>query len=253
VVIKGAVRVTAIIDIDYTVQVIGDRTRIFPLASSAVMLPGDPLNISYVYEVPSDSTYRTSSRSFSVGADWPWSGFSYSHDETTQTPLNGSEDSSLLLDQRRDAAAIWVGGIWDRFRGRVTVGVVDYNSTRLIYFETRADEYLIYQPYSNLQFNLAASQFRTEYELPTHTTTGSSLRLDITWTWWGSWVTSAYAGTRSFTDTAQPSERVDEAGFRLRRTWALLDMNAFAGMQRRSRGGVRSVNDFLHFGVIRRF
>jgi len=60
VVIKtGGVRVTAVLGIDYTVQVDGDRTSLVPSPTSAVMQPGDPLNVSYAYQVAPDSKKST--------------------------------------------------------------------------------------------------------------------------------------------------------------------------------------------------
>ena len=165
VVLKGATRVLAVLDVDYSVRVDGDRTSILPLLSSALMLPGDPLNISYVYNVAPDNKFRTTSRSFSFGVDWPFVGFSFSHDESNQTPLEGG-DNTLLLDQRRDAGTVYAGGIWDEYRVRVSLGVVNYDSTRLAYLERRADQYFTYQPYQNLLFSLAANQYHTEYERP---------------------------------------------------------------------------------------
>lgn len=252
VVLKGGTRVLAVPNADYSVRIDGDRTSIVPLPSSALMFPGDPLNVSYVYNVAPDSRFRTTSRSFSFGIDWPLLGFSFSHDESDQKELGGG-DNSLLFNQRRDAGTVYVTGAWEEVRGRASLSVIDFSSTRLAYLETRADQYLTYQPYLNLQFGLAANQYRTEYERPVHTTTGTSIRLDVTWTWRSNWLTSAYAGTRSYRDSEQPSEKIDEAGFRLRRTWTLLDVNIFAGTQRRKRGDVSSMNQFVHFGAVRRF
>lgn len=252
VVVVGTGRIEAELNTDYTVQVIGDQTRIFPLPSSLKMLPGEPLNISYVYEVPSDSSYRTSSRAFTVGIDWPWIGFNFSHDESDQSPLKGGTDN-LLLSQRRDAGTLWMAGDWDEVRARVTFRLLNSSSSQLSFVEARSDQNLVYQPYVNLQFNLSANQFRTDYKSANQITTGSALRLDLTWTWRGNWRTSAYAGARSYSGTDQPSERVDDAGFRLRRTWALLDLDMFGGLQRRTRGGISVFNQFVHFAAVRRF
>ena len=71
VVLKNGVRVTAVLDVDYTVQVDGDRTSLVPLATSALMQPGDPLNVSYVYQVAPSSKFQTTSGSASFGIDWP--------------------------------------------------------------------------------------------------------------------------------------------------------------------------------------
>ena len=69
--LKNGVRVTAVLDVDYRVQVDGDRTSLVPLATSALMQPGDPLNVSYVYQVAPSSKFQTTSGSASFGIDWP--------------------------------------------------------------------------------------------------------------------------------------------------------------------------------------
>ncbi len=144
-------------------------------------------------------------------------------------------------------------GLWEEFQARGSVGFVRNDSTHLRYTERRIDEYLTYRPYLNLQFNLVANQYWTDYELPSHTASGVSLRGDVTWTWSSSWLTSAYASTRSYRDSAQPSETIDETGFRVRRSWTLLDLNVFGGTQWRKRGEVSTRNVFFHFGAVRRF
>ena len=110
----GGVRVTAVLDVDYTVQVEGDLTYLVPLASSALMQPGDPLNVSYVYQVAPNSKFATTSGSASFGIDWPWFGFNYSHDQTDQTPLSGSDRHApgLRAPRRR-------GHLRSRHLGRV--------------------------------------------------------------------------------------------------------------------------------------
>ncbi len=114
VVLKNGVRVTAVLDVDYTVQVDGDRTSLVPLATSALMQPGDPLNVSYVYQVAPSSKFQTTSGSASFGIDWPCFGFNYSHDQTDQTPLSGGDRHvSPLRAPRRGR------GLCSRHLGRV--------------------------------------------------------------------------------------------------------------------------------------
>ncbi len=167
VVLKNGVRVTAVLDVDYRVQVDGDRTSLVPLATSALMQPGDPLNVSYVYQVAPSSKFQTTSGSASFGIDWPYFGFNYSHDQTDQTPLSGS-DNTFLLSETRDAGVIYVRGIWDQFQARAGAGLTSYDSVRLSYTERRFDAYLSYSPYLNLNFNLTANESRTDYQNPVH-------------------------------------------------------------------------------------
>jgi hypothetical protein len=215
------------------------------------MQPGDPLNISYAFQVAPNSKFATTSGSASFGIDWPWFGFNYSHDQSDQTPLSGSTDT-FLVSQRRDAGIVYLHGTWDDFQGRVAAGQVRYDSTQLAYVERRYDLYLNYLPYQNLQFNLTANDSRTNYQLPVHTTTTNAVRLDAQWSW-GPWQTSAYASWRSYTDTQQPSETVSEAGFRIRRFWTKLDINLVAAMQQRTKGDIVSPNRIVHLAIVRRF
>jgi hypothetical protein len=251
VVVKGGTRVTAALDLDYSLRIDGDRTSIVPFPASAVMQPNDPLNVSYSYEVSPDSKYRTDSRSVFVNLEWPWIGGSFTHDETDQRALAGT-DTTLLLDQRRRNASLWVRGGWDYVAARASAALNRYDSTRLAYTERRLDQYVAWLVRPNLQLNLSADEYRTEYRQPDHTTTGGGVRLDLQWNQWG-WLATGYLSRRVYRDTLQPHEVIDEGGFRLRRSWTLLDVLIGFGIQDRERGDSRARNGFFHFGVARRF
>ena len=251
VVLKGGARVAAILDVDYTILADGDRTSIVPNPTSAVMMPGDTLNVSYAYAVTSDAKYATASRSGSAAVDWTWIGASFSHDESDQHSLSGT-DTSLLLDERRQNAMVWLRGSRDAVQARAGAALVRYDSTRLAYVERRLDQYLSWLPRPNLQLNLSANEYRTEYHLPAHVTIGGSVRLDAQWMQ-GAWLTTAYASRRIYRDTLQPHETIDETGLRLSRTWTRLDLSLALGAQKRERGAASSVNGFFHFSAVRRF
>ncbi len=251
VVIKNGARVPAILDTDYTIRVDGDRTSIVPNPASALMAPGDTLNVTYAYQVNSDAKYATTSRSASFAFDYKWIGASFSHDESDQRPLSGT-DSTLLLDQRRRTAMLWLRGDWTTWQANVDASMVRYDSTRLAYFERRLDQYLSWLPHPYMQVNLSANEYRTEYQLPEHVTTGGGARLDVQWTQ-GAWLTTGYLSRRVYRDTLQPHETVDELGVRLRRTWTKLDVGIALGAQKRERGDASSLNGFIHFNAVRRF
>ena len=251
VVIKGGARVPAVLDVDYTIRLDGDRTSLVPNPLSVVMLPGDTLNVSYGFGVSSDAKYATSSASGSVALDWRWIGASYSHDQTDQWPLSGT-DSSFLLDEHRDNVSLWLFGSWDALTARADANAVRYESTRLAYTERRFDQYVSWLPSPFMQVNFSANEYRTQYELPAHVTTGGTIRLDLQWTQ-GAWLTTGFVSRRVFRDTLQPHETVDEAGARMRRTWTKLDLNFVVGAQKRERGGASSLNGYFHLGIVRRF
>jgi len=251
VVVKSGTRAPAEVNVDYTVRVDGDRVSIVPLPGSAVMLPGDPLNVSYEFLVPSDSKFSTVSNSASIGADWGWIGFNFNHDASNQKPLSGTDDT-LLFWQRRDTGVVHLSGGWDAVEARAGATIVRFDSSRLAYRERRFDQRATYQPSYALQLSLAANEYLTEYELPVHTASGNDVRLDMQWRS-AAWLTTAYASRRSYRDTQQPRETISEAGLRVRRSWTKLDANVWAAVQQRIRGDVESVNASVHIDLTRRF
>jgi hypothetical protein len=251
VVIKtGGVRVQAQEGLDYTLRIEGDRTSIVPSPASALMLPGDPLNVSYTYLVEPLSEFATQSRSLTMSLDWSWIGMSATHDEADQESLSGG--SELLLDTRRDYLQAYVYGEWNGVSGRFSASINEFDSTRLKYREERLDQYITYVPMYGVALTFTGNQYRTDYQLPPQQSKGASYRLDLQWNT-GGWQTSAYLARRTFDDASQPRETIGEAGLRARRSWTMLDFNLTLGAQRRERGTVSSENVYFHVGAVRRF
>jgi hypothetical protein len=251
VVIKaGGVRLQAQEGLDYTLRIEGDRTSIVPSPASALMLPGDPLNVSYTYLIEPTSEYATQSRSLTMSLDWSWIGLSATHDEADQESLSGG--SELLVDTRRDFVQAWVRGEWDNISARAAASVNEFDSTRLKYREERVDEYVTYVPVYGVALTFTGNQYRTNYQIPPQQTKGASYRFDLQWNT-GGWQTSAYLARRTFDDAGQPRETIGEAGLRTRRNWTMLDFTFTLGAQRRERGAVSSENAYFHVGAIRRF
>ena len=251
VVVKGGgVRAQAREGLDYTLRIEGDRTSIVPSPASAVMLPGEPLNVSYTYLIEPQSEYATESRSLLMSLDWSWIGFSATHEETDQESLSGGTE--LLLDTQRDYVQAYVHGEWNGVSARLAASVNEYDSTRLKYREERLDQYVTYAPMYGVSLTFTGNQYRTNYQLPPQQTKGDAYRLDLQWNT-GGWQTSAYVGRRNFDDADQPRETISEAGMRARRSWTKLDFTVTLGAQKRERGAVSSENAFFHIGAIRRF
>lgn len=250
VVLKGGARMRAFEGADYSIRIEGDRTRVVPNPASAVMLPGDPLNVSYTYAIEPEAKYATTSRSGTLGLEWGWIGFNASHDQTGQQSLSGTSD--LLVDTRRDFAQVYVRGEWEAISARVSASSTDYDSTRLAYREDRLDEYVSYSPMYGFALTFTGNQYRADYRLPAQRTTGASYRIDLQWNS-GGWLASSYLGHRTYEDSHQPRETVAEAGVRIRRSWSKLDVSLMIGAQRRERGPVASENAYFHFGAVRRF
>lgn len=250
--VRGGARLPTTPGVDYVVLVEGNRTRIVPQPTSVVILPGDPLEVSYVFNFDPSLKFQTSSRSMSLGADWRWIAVAVSHDESLQNRLSGSE-SFFLTDRRVDSARMELRGNWDYVRARGDAVASHYDYTTLVYDELRFSQHVSYSARENLLLGLSADQSRADYELPQRRSEARSLRLDVDWASPSGWFTNAYVSRRSLRDTQMPTDVVTEAVVRLRRRWTKLTITGALGFVERSRGGVETNNISLNASAIREF
>jgi hypothetical protein len=250
--IKGGARVPTVEGIDYTVEVTGQTTKILPLPTSAVIMPGDQLDVSYVYLVDPSVKYRNTSRSFSVAADWPWGGANYSHEESHQSPFSG-QASTLLLDVRRDTWRLALRQSWNDLSASGGATFVNYSDTRYGYRQTSIVVRADYTVWSHLALNASADDSRTAFVRPDRTTRARSLSLSADWNGWDGWLARGYVAQRSSSDTQSVPERISEAGLKLYRRWTKLNLSASLALGQRERGSLRTQTANLHVAAIRRF
>ncbi|HET9820226.1 MAG TPA: hypothetical protein VFQ16_00230 [Burkholderiaceae bacterium] len=250
--LKGGARVPTAPGVDYTVEVTGQSTRILPLPTSAVIMPGDQLDVSYVYLVDPSVKYRNSSRSFSLGADWQWGGVNYSHEENQQSPFAG-QASTLLLDVRRDTFRLALRQGWNELNASGSATVMNYSDTRYGYRQTSIVVRADYTLWSYLALSASADDSRTTYVRPDRTTRTRSLSLSADWSGWDGWLARGYLSQRSSSDTQSVPERISEAGLKLNRRWTKLNLSASLALGQRERGPLRTQTANLHVAAIRRF
>lgn len=249
--IRGGARLATMPGVDYTILVEGSRTRIVPQPTSLVILPGDPLEVSYLFNLDPSLKFQTSSRSVSVGADWRWVALSVSHDESLQHRLSGSE-SAFLTNRRVDTARMELRGGRDDLRARADAVASHHDYTNLIYNEVRLGQHLSYSARDNLVLALSADQTQTDYELTQRRSQTRLLRFDVDWASEG-WFTNAYVSRRSLHDTQMPTDLVTEAVARLQRRWLKLSLAGTIGVVERRRGGVQTNSVYFHASAIREF
>jgi hypothetical protein len=234
---RGGARLPTTLGIDYTVVAEGDLTRIVPLPTSAVIQPGDPLAVSYLYEVDASLRYATSSYWLGAGADFGWVAFSAGRDESRQAALSG-RDSAFLEDRRKDEAQLEFRGQWGDVQARAGGDFVRYRATQLAYDSQRFNQLLRYRPHSGLSLALTTQQQRTDYDLPVRHSESRSARLTLDWFAPGGVLVTAYLAWSSYRDTQLPEDDVTEANLRLRRTWRKLELASTLGAIHRTRGTV---------------
>jgi hypothetical protein len=251
--IKGGARVPTTAGIDYQVVVEGDQTRILPQPTSAVILPGDSLAVSYDFRVDPSVTYQSTSRSMSIGADWEWINMYFSHSEDGQRPLSGG-DGSLLSSSSRNSARLGLNGGRGALRLRGDGTLLRYNSNTQSYVDARLTQQLTYFYDANdLYVTLSANEYRTDYLSPAHQTVGEEARLDVGLTTAAGWITTSYLSRRNYRDTQTGPETFTETGVKLDRKWNKLTVAMVFALSERQRGGVQSHNSLLHVSAIRQF
>jgi hypothetical protein len=256
--IKDGLRTPVVLGRDYLVVAEGDRTRIQPQPTSAIIQPGDQLAVSYFFRFDPSIKYQTVSRSMGLGANWDWIGVSVNHSENTQKPLS-TDNASYLSSNQRDTANLDVHGNWTNITASTNASLTRVNETRvtettLKYTERRFTQSVGYQPNWDHMFSLNSELFRIAYQVPERRENrGASFNLSADGIAGGGWYYSASLSHRGSQDTQMPSETINEAMVRLRRKWALLELALTFNLAERMRGGVQSMNTGFHASAIRRF
>jgi hypothetical protein len=237
---RGGSRLPATLGLDYDVVTEGDQLRIEPLITSAVIQPNDPLLVSYSYQLDPSIRYRTDFGSVGTVLDFGWVLAEFDHEQSSQTLLSG-HDGQFLQDLRKETARLALRGTWRSLRGQAGADYVIYDSTRLVYDQSRLYSSALYRPVRNIDLGLNADWTVTDYSLPSHHTDGSSIQATVNW--FGTrrrWSLTGLAGHRVFKDTLQPTETVNEASVKGRLDYGKLALTSTLSYDDRTRGRFRN-------------
>lgn len=249
---RGGGRLATTLGIDYDIVQEGDSTRIVPLPTSPVILAGDPLAVSYTYEVAPSLRYSTATWWLGGGMDFRWIAFSFAHEQQEQTPRSG-RDGQFLEDRRMDTAQSELRGDWGSVQARAGAGYLTLDSTRLVYTRWHFNQFLSYRPRFDLLLSLSAEQSFTDYSLPERESDTRYVRLSLDRFTPGGWYTGMFVSQRIFNDSQLPSETVHEAGLKARRTYGKLDIVPSLTWADRERDGVETSDRRIEVRAIRRF
>ena len=249
---RGGARIPTTPGIDYDIVAEGNLVRIVPLLSSLVIQPGDPLAVSYAYEVDPSLKYTTVSRWLNGGVDFRWIALSFGHEQSDQTLLAGRA-SRFLEDRRRDTGQLVLRGAWKALQGQATAALLRYDATRLAYTQQRFNQFVSFRPGPTLVLALDAEKSATDFTLPVRHSDTRSLRLTLDWLAPGGWSTTALIGRRVYNDSLLPTETINEASFRARLTYGKLEILSILALNERTRGAFQSTDKRLDVKIIRRF
>lgn len=239
---RGGARLSTTRGVDYELLQVAGQTTVIPLLTSAIIMVGDPLAVSYTYEIAPSLKYVTATRSASVAMDFGWISFSVARDESDVKLLSGV-DSLFLPDFHNDSAHLDLHGVWDRFQGSAGISYLNSRSTLISYVERRYFQNATYQYARNLGFTLNSDWTLTDYQLPVaHLSDSRATSLTANWTLENGLTMSAHTGLRYLNDTLLPTETVSDAGVRGRLKYGKLLMTSDFSFNRRIRDGMELNN-----------
>jgi hypothetical protein len=250
--VRDGARLPTVEGLDYDVEVEGNRTRIVPLPTSAVIQGGDPLEISYLYLVDPTLESRSTTQSYSVAGDWSWLVVMLTHDISNEDPLSGTE-TTLLNDRDRTMLQLSMRGDWDEWRARFNARGARYRDDRLNYDELRLTQSLTWRPSYDWQVGLDTGQSESRFLDTGRRSRNFDARLAGTLHSERGWWTDGYLSWRTLQDTETSDETITEAYLRVRRNWPQLTLACSAGVGQRERGPVTTTFENFQLTITRLF
>lgn len=249
---RGGARLPTTLGVDYIVIKEGDFTKIIPLATSPVILPGDPLAVSYSSEVNPSLKFSTVSWRGNLGTDFQWIAVSFAHEQSDQTLLSG-QDERFLEDRTLDTVRLELRGDLEWIRAVASAQYRKQEGNRLAFTSREFGQLLTLRPLFDLVLSLTAQETFTDFTLPRRRSTIFSTRGDATWTPLPGLFLSAFASLLTFDESDLPFEIIREVGTRIRWTFGKLDVVPTFTRTIRERGTTENTDLRFELRVIRRF
>lgn len=249
---RGGARLPTTLGVDYLIVQEGDFTKIVPLAASPVILPGDPLAVTYSFDVAASLRFSTVFWHASLGADFRWIAMSFAHEQSDQSRLSG-RDGRFLDDRMVDTARLDLRGDWERIAASSNAQYRVQDSTRLAFTSWQFGQALTVRPLADLVASLTAQETFTDFTIPKRRSTNLSTRGDLTWVPLAGLFVNGFASLIASEDSGLPSETIREAGVRIRWTRGKLDMAPTFTWVDRDRGTIRTTDVRIDFRITRRF
>ncbi len=234
--VRGGSRLPTVLNVDYEIVPDGSLTKIVPLPGSPVIRPGDPLQVSYAFNVDSSIKYSTTTLNARTGVDFPWFAVAYEHALSDQTRLAGTPSPQFLINQNLDRFKLELRHEWDRFRAQSSVAYEILRSTVVDSNALRFDQILMYQPRPDLVVQFNGDQYFVDYPGQHRRTDSYLARGTIEWFTPVGITVSTFSGYRAYQDTGVPSDQIIDTGVRARWTYHRFEISpAFTWTDYRNR------------------
>jgi len=248
--VRGGSRLATSVNVDYRVVAQGDQTRIYVLPTSTVIQPGDPLVVSYAYNVGQNARLDQFNYTVGAGLTYDWFGIRYQHYAVNQTPLTPGA-VPIIDNVREDDLSANLSASWESAKGNFNVLYKDYNSTKLAYKSQTYQAIGEYRPTPDLDIAFTGQWYRTNYSLPVEVDTAMTARLDVTWFAPSGWTANAYAYRGKLTSTQYIDDTVTLLGLKLTYNWRKITFTATMQGSRELRGNTRTDDKQVTLSLVR--
>jgi hypothetical protein len=153
-----------ILNQDYTIQEIGDRTSLdIPITSSINI--GDVVFVNYVYL--SDPKAKISRSGFRIGTAWDagWIALRYEHDEDDEKLIKGEDQPLQRL--RRDSVRLDLRGDWGALEAGANAQFLSNDTSSTKYDEISFGQRLRWQPRRGVQLSIFGRESQQHFRRPT--------------------------------------------------------------------------------------
>jgi len=223
--IRGGGRFPCELGIDYDVVQLGPLTQIVPIPTSLIIQPGDPLDVSYSYDVATHGRYSTTTLVGNAGMSFRWIDFNYQHQQTEQSLLSG-EGGQFLYNQKQDQGRVDLHHEWETVDARASALYQTYTSKSelftLKYKLQNYSEYVTYRPGWDLILRFTGNEMYTNYTSPRRQTSARDFELALDRFLGSGGYFSIYGRFRTITDSEFPTQTYIEAGLRSHWVWGKL-------------------------------
>jgi hypothetical protein len=249
---RGGARLPTIVGIDYDLIIVGGVVRVIPRITSLVIQPGDPLLISYTYQVDPSISYVAASSAGGGGLNYSWISASVQHDETSLRLVSG-QDRGFLNEFRSDSATLDLRGRWRSVQVQGGGGYLHYDSTLVSYIQRRLHQFNLYRPAPNVTIGLNTNWTITNFTVPASRSETLAVNLSLDRFSPGGWTTNALLSHRFDKETFMATETVDEASLTEKWEYGMFSLLSTVAAARLSRGPYETTNWRFQITGIRAF
>ena len=249
---RGGSRLPCELNVDYVVLQLGNQTQLKRVPTSFVIQPGDPLQVSYTYQVPANARFSTTTKNITIGMNFPLIDWSYAYESIEQTLLSG-EGAQFLQHMRSNTFSLGIHQDWTRITTRANAMYQTVDSSNVSFNMTDLSQNISYHPGWDILLSITGDETLTDYTAPIHRTRSYAFQFDGDRPLGNEGSAAIFASLRNLEDSEFPTQKELEGGLRVRFILGKLQIAPTLSWYDRTWGAVESRDLRIEIRVSRLF